>query len=132
VLMLSVRQPWAWAIIHAGKDIENRQWRTKMRGRFAVHASKSMTREEYESAYAFIGQCVAPEFIREIPHPSKLDLGGIIGTVELVDCVDDSDSPWFVGDYGFMLRDPRPVPFMPCTGGLGFRPVPPELVGRLL
>lgn len=25
-LALSVRQPWAWAIIHAGKDIENRSW----------------------------------------------------------------------------------------------------------
>lgn len=23
-LALSVRQPWAWAIIHAGKDVENR------------------------------------------------------------------------------------------------------------
>lgn len=25
-LALSVRQPWAWAIIYAGKDIENRLW----------------------------------------------------------------------------------------------------------
>ena len=25
---LSIRQPWAWAILHAGKDIENRDWRT--------------------------------------------------------------------------------------------------------
>jgi hypothetical protein len=23
---LSVRQPWAWAVIHASKDIENRLW----------------------------------------------------------------------------------------------------------
>ena len=29
---LSIRQPWAWAIINAGKDIENRQWPTKFRG----------------------------------------------------------------------------------------------------
>lgn len=25
---LSIRQPWAWAILHAGKDIENRDWHT--------------------------------------------------------------------------------------------------------
>lgn len=25
-LALSIRQPWAWAILCAGKDIENRSW----------------------------------------------------------------------------------------------------------
>ena len=25
---LTIKQPWAWAIIHAGKDIENRDWVT--------------------------------------------------------------------------------------------------------
>lgn len=25
---LSIRQPWAWAIVYAGKDIENRTWPT--------------------------------------------------------------------------------------------------------
>ncbi len=24
MLALSIRQPWAWAVIHAGKDVENR------------------------------------------------------------------------------------------------------------
>jgi hypothetical protein len=31
---LSIRQPWAWLICHAGKNIENRPWRTQFRGRF--------------------------------------------------------------------------------------------------
>lgn len=31
-LALSVRQPWAWAIIHAGKDIENRTWQAVNHG----------------------------------------------------------------------------------------------------
>jgi hypothetical protein len=39
---LSVRQPWAWAIIHAGKDIENWTWRTHYRGEVAIHASSKM------------------------------------------------------------------------------------------
>ena len=26
---LSLRQPWAWAVVHAGKSIENRRWNTR-------------------------------------------------------------------------------------------------------
>jgi len=25
---ITIKQPWAWAIVFAGKDIENRSWRT--------------------------------------------------------------------------------------------------------
>ena len=57
-MALSVRQPWAWALIHGGKDVENRTemavrnggMRAQVGKRIAVHASKGMTREEYESA----------------------------------------------------------------------------------
>lgn len=38
---LSIRQPWAWMILHAGKDIENREWPTRFRGRVLIHASKA-------------------------------------------------------------------------------------------
>jgi hypothetical protein len=46
--------------------------------------------------------------------------GGIIGQVDIVDCVDKSASPWFVGPFGFVLRNPRILPFRPCKGALGF------------
>jgi len=54
-IALSVRQPWAWAIIHAGKDIENRSWHavdrgTMRRGRIAIHAAKGLTQQEYRDA----------------------------------------------------------------------------------
>jgi len=35
---LTVKQPWAWAIAHAGKRIENRSWRMDYRGDLAIHA----------------------------------------------------------------------------------------------
>lgn len=35
---LTVLQPWAWAITHGGKDIENRTWGTGYRGPLAIHA----------------------------------------------------------------------------------------------
>ncbi len=45
---LSVRQPWAWAIIYGGKDIENRTAVSVRKGtmepkEICIHASKGMT-----------------------------------------------------------------------------------------
>ena len=121
---LSIRQPWAWLIIHGGKDIENRSWHTKFRGRFLVHASKGMTKAEYFEAEQFcinFGLDVPPEF-------AELQHGGIIGLVDLIDSADHSNSPWYMGQKGFVLRDPKPLPFTPLKGRLGFFEVPDELV----
>lgn len=113
---ISIRQPWAWAIINAGKDIENRDWRTKFRGPVCIHAAKGCKEGEFNSAATFIGWdkmsgCVLPrDHLR----------GGIIGVAEIVDCVESSDSPWFFGRYGFVLRNARPVEFIPVKGALGF------------
>lgn len=43
---LSIRQPWADAIIWHDKDVENRNWPTKFRGPFCIHASKRWGRAE--------------------------------------------------------------------------------------
>lgn len=119
-LALSVRQPWAWAIIYAGKDIENRSWQAvnhglRQRGRIAIHAAKGMTRREYEDTAEFLDEL-------GIVCPSARDLarGGIIGSVEVVDVVSDSASPWFFGPRGLVLRDPRPCEFVPALGALGY------------
>lgn len=119
---LSIRQPWAWLIIHGGKDIENRCWPTNLRGRVLVHAAKGMTRHEYDDVADLLlddrfGVDVMPTF-------KAVQRGGIIGSVEIVDCVTASDSPWFFGPYGFVLRDPKPLPFQPMKGMLGFFNVP--------
>jgi len=42
---LSVRQPWAWAIIYALKDIENRGWPINYRGDILIHAAKTCTKK---------------------------------------------------------------------------------------
>lgn len=119
---LSIRQPWAWLIIHGGKDIENRSWHTKFRGRFLVHASGGMTSREFDDACSF---CRA----RGLPMPERGNLarGGIIGSVELVDSVEHSTSPWYMGDKGFVLRDPQPLPFNPYPGRLQFFDVPEDM-----
>lgn len=42
-LALSVRQPWPWAILHAGKDIENRSWQAVGGGRHAVYGRLNLS-----------------------------------------------------------------------------------------
>jgi hypothetical protein len=32
VKALTIRQPWAWAVVYAGKDVENRGWRPHTAG----------------------------------------------------------------------------------------------------
>lgn len=127
---LSIRQPWAWLILNAGKDIENRRWPTSVRGRVLIHAGKGMTRIDYEDAHysfrATIG-CAG----EAMPSFEAIERGGIVGSVEIVDCVTESESPWFCGRYGFVLRDPRPIPFRPWRGQLGFFEVPMDALGCL-
>jgi hypothetical protein len=119
-LALSVRQPWAWAIIHAGKNIENRSFGAvrhmlPLLGRRAIHASKGMTREEYVSAAAFMDE-------HGVKCPPAIDLlrGGIIGSVEVVRAVKESLSPWFFGPCGLVLADAQPCDFIPAVGALGY------------
>jgi hypothetical protein len=40
VKALTIRPPWAWAVIYRGKDVENRRWRTTYRGPLLIHAGK--------------------------------------------------------------------------------------------
>lgn len=122
MLALSIRQPWAWLILHGGKDIENRDWSTKVRGRILIHASKGMTGAEF--ALGVSSGMAAGADLRAMPILSDIPRGGIVGSVEIVDCVRAHPSPWFAGRYGFLLRDPQPLPFLPWPGQLGFFDVP--------
>ena len=63
--------------------------------------------------------------------PARDSFGGIVGIAELVDCVDASDSPWFFGPFGFVLRSARELPFVPCVGTLGFFEPPPGVLDTL-
>lgn len=102
-LALSVRQPWGHRILFEGKDIENRDRRTKVRGTIFVHSALTIEDD---------GQ--------ELAERLRLPVGGLIGTVDIVDCVSESDSEWFYGPYGYVLANPRPMPFVQCRGMPGF------------
>ena len=145
MIALSVRQPWCWAILHAGKRIENRDWRTSFRGRVLLHASKGCTREEYEDSADFIRDAepglVVP-LLAELPRGALVGAMTITGCVEvhidaLGDAVPSAAIPvpqlrWACGPYGLLLADmvalPRPVP---CKGALGFWRVPQEVADEV-
>jgi hypothetical protein len=128
--VLSIRQPWAWLIIHGAKDIENRSWRTNVRGRVLVHAAKGMTVSEWNEAYRFVADRFGVNPARRIPLPIDMQRGGLVGSVEIIGCINRAEHPatavsrWFVGTYGFVLRDPQPMTFVPMRGALGFFNVP--------
>jgi hypothetical protein len=132
---ISVRQPWTWAILHAGKCIENRNWRTHLRGRILLHASKGCERGEYVEAACSITGVLAnfgiePEF--QVPPLDELPRGALVGAATIVDCVPYHKSPWFCGPWGIVLAEvvalPRPVP---CQGALGLWRVPESVMNEV-
>lgn len=116
---LSVRQPWAWLICNGGKDFENREWPTNFRGRVLIHAGKTMTRADYEACCLFIAE-MKTEWRLPAYDILRQQCGGIVGETEIVNCVNESRSPWFCGPWGFKLRGSKPLAFEPCKGALGF------------
>lgn len=118
VRALSVMQPWAFLIVEGLKDIENRSWQTKLRGRVLVHAGLKVDRDADDDLRRGIHPVTGERFAVEVP--SEWRRGGIVGSVEIAGCVDGHDSDWFVGPYGFLLRNPVKLPFKACKGALNF------------
>lgn len=121
---ISVRQPWAWLIVNGHKPIENRDWRCDYRGPLVIHASKRMSQEQLDD-YMHV-QHKFPAI--KMPPLREMPIGGIVGQANLVDCVTHSDSPWFMGEYGWVLAEPRCAKFHGFSGKLGLFPVHSNLV----
>ena len=136
---LSLRQPWAWAILHAGKTIENRTaWKgCAYRGPVWIHAAKGCTRKEYAEAETWMSD-------RGLPRPDGpfggFERGGIVGRARIVGTVHappgrlplvygspfaparsltDAERAWWTGGFALVLADVEAVPFTRCRGALG-------------
>lgn len=112
---LTLLQPWAWAIIYGGKDVENRSWTTRYRGTLAIHTSKRMTAAAYHAAAQF---CALRGLT--LPPQTALTFGAIIGTVDLVDCLpDDPARRWGMpGQMHWIVANPRPCTPIVMRGAL--------------
>lgn len=111
---LSVRQPWASAIISGAKQIENRTWAPPedlLGSRIWIHAARSLSSDPEALAL-----CCA--------NVEDLVLGAILGSVVIDSVVTDDPrdrfGPWWSGPVGWILRDPIPLAQpIPMSGRLG-------------
>jgi hypothetical protein len=128
VKALTVKEPWAAAIVQWGKDVENRSRPTKYRGQLYIHAGKAWDKDAPEPIFKITG----------LLPVASLGHGMVIGTVDLIDCHHADDcwtgyedkrgdthvemcSEWAMpGHWHWELANPRPLacPF-PETGKLG-------------
>ena len=127
---LSIMQPWAWLIVNGHKDVENRTWATTYRGPILIHAGKAIDRDCDAEIKTGCHPVTGMHF--DFPTlPFRWETGGIVGQADLVGVItiEEATSPWFVGPYGFVLRNAKPLPFRPMRGMLGLFDVAPPLNG---
>jgi hypothetical protein len=113
---LTVQQPWAWAIAHGGKDVENRTWSTSHRGPLAIHAGKSYDRATDGLVAGLAGVAALPTLstvrgaIVAVAHLAGVHIYGHC------QC-----SPWAAwGQYHWVFADVQPLAEpIPHKGALG-------------
>ncbi|MBP0001121.1 MAG: ParB N-terminal domain-containing protein [Cyanobacteria bacterium SID2] len=129
VTCLTLKQPWAWAIFNAGKDVENRTWQVPgiVGEEIYIHAASSYDWEGHK--------WIEETFGIEIPHSSKatrrasvlcreldivdLPTSSIVGKVKVADITRNHGSEWaFEEHFHWILEEAEEVPFVPCLGKL--------------
>lgn len=107
--VLSVRQPWAWAIARGRKPVENRDWAPSYRGQLAIYASMRVDLLAAEEPL--------PWFAGWDPDDPVAAIGGIVAVVTLADVCSAAMSEescdcgeWArPGSHHWRLTDPRPL-----------------------
>lgn len=122
--VLTVRQPWAHAIMHLGKDVENRSKATDYRGPLAIHAGLTLDQAAFDRR----------PFRGLFPDPDTLPRGVIIGVVDLIDCVRDHPSTWAQPDtWHWVLARPRVSPAgHRWVGKMGLVQLPQDVADAVL
>ncbi|WLP90235.1 ASCH domain-containing protein [Gordonia sp. NB41Y] len=124
---ITVRQPWAWQIIHQRKDVENRTRNIAgaYRGPVAIHAAL-----KYDDVAMTRLPMHAPDWATK---RRAFWTGVILGVVDLVDVVENSTSEWAQpGMKHLVLANPRALAEpIPCKGALGLWTPPADVVTRL-
>lgn len=138
--ILTIKQPWAWAVLHGGKDVENRVRNIAgdYRGPVAIHAGAAW---DWDIQFP----------VGDTPHPTSHSLvrGAILGVVDLVDVHDGSSesmhamdgsvlgtracSPWAEPNtFHLVLANPRPLRTpIPFKGALGLRRLDADTITRI-
>lgn len=121
---LTVRQPWAWGLIHGGKDVENRNW-APARGLAPDLFDANPLRILIHTGLAFDTAAAHPHPDLDMPNPRTLPRGVTYGLVTVrtwhaSSVCGGSCSPWAEVDAAFHweISDPQPVEPVPTRGAL--------------
>lgn len=152
---LTVRQPWAWAIVHGGKDVETRTQAWAYRGPLAIHAGAQTSDDGLQSPLVHAAAAranpdlppVVPSLVRYWRQEAAVPLSAIIGVVELVDvhvaartatgtCCSSAWAQYSVGPTNpvvhLLLERPQPLAEpIPATGRLGLWTPDAERLDRI-
>ena len=121
---ISIKQPWGYLIASGVKDIENRTWKTKFRGRILLHSGAKVDNRQMielftvDQWYSFF-----PSDKTEYMLERKWQTSAIIGSVEIVDCVQNHPSIWAEeGVWNWVLANPIlfKKPILNVKGKLSF------------
>lgn len=142
---LSIKQPYASLIAEGVKDIENRTYPTKFRGTILIHASKTWHDRAKGNDADKVLTCMQ---YNSIPHEIQakfVDYGtivrdelltsAIIGQVDIVGCVQDSDSIWAEpGAWHWVLKNAvlYEHPLLGIKGALSFWNFDPGKLDKLV
>jgi hypothetical protein len=136
---LSLKQPWAWAVLNAGKTIENRVWPAPQNfigRRVLLHASSQVRRCDFDDWSEAIEE-IAPGV--RVPPYELVPMGAIVGAVTITGCDHPLVGPeprmrgwWATDQFGWHLADAWALPeFVPCKGAQKFWPVPAIIEARI-
>lgn len=98
---LTIKQPYAHLVACGIKDIENRSWQTKYRGRILIHAAAT----EFKGGWNALTQSQKHEARFNVGDTAHMS--AIIGSVEIVDCVKNHPSIWAnEGEWNWVFANP--------------------------
>ncbi len=126
--VITLHRPWAYAVEHLGKDIENRSWKCPLPpgSLIAIHAGLKYDKQGADWIQK-LGLDCPPDGAE---HP-----GGIVAIARFEGNVTASDSPWFVGPIGWRLADVVGIPPIARRGyqrlWSAWLDVPEQLLGEV-
>jgi hypothetical protein len=123
---LTLWQPWGWAVVAGHKPLENRTWpppHNAMEVPLAIHAGKTWDQAGHDAIEDLLG----PEYISQIDDVRGAVIGvatvanavrvGAVNARHHPDRLTEAERRWFVGPWGWVLRDVRALPEpVPCRG----------------
>ena len=123
---LTLIRPWNWAIIFAGKTVENRSWAFEQRGLRRGESLYIHGGAKYDEDAAL---WITMTFGIRVPGEDECPTG-IMGAVQFLrsarraDQLDADAQRWFFGPVGNLLTNPVALKPVECPGQLGLWEAP--------